>query len=217
MKLARLILWTLPVGSALAQEVPARSETLRTAAEKQQAAVAQQLESVRRQREATSPRPATVTTATTPSPEPSCDVMPEEAVAPLIEGAAKAQELQPKLLRAIIAQESAFRPCAVSRVGAQGLMQLMPGTAEDLGVEDPFDAKQNIDGGARYIKQLLDKYKGDLPQALGAYNAGPATVDQSGGIPNFPETQSFVKAILGKLGVIRTDPPSIPMPKPIEN
>src|SRR5262249_50626248 len=153
--------------SALAQGVPASSPKLGTAAEQQKAAVLQQRESIRRQREAAGPSPTAVTTtAPPPSSDASCEPIPEETVAPLIEDAAKAQEVQPKLLRAIIAQESAFRPCAVSRVGAQGLMQLMPGTASDLGVQDPFDPKQNIDAGARYLKQLLDKYKGDLPQAL---------------------------------------------------
>jgi hypothetical protein len=94
-----------------------------------------------------------------PPPEtaepPDCDPMDDKLVNPLIEDAAKQQSLDPKLLRAMIGQESAFRPCAVSAKGAQGLMQLMPETAAELGVADPFDPKQNLDGGARFLKDRL--------------------------------------------------------------
>jgi soluble lytic murein transglycosylase-like protein len=121
-------------------------------------------------------------------------------VTPIIEGAAKAHELRPELLRAVIQQESAFRPCAVSSQGAQGLMQLMPDTVGRFGVKDAFDPQQNIEAGAKFLKQLIDKYKGDLAQALGAYNAGPETVDQAGGVPQIRETQDYVKAILEKVG-----------------
>jgi soluble lytic murein transglycosylase-like protein len=103
------------------------------------------------------------------------------------------------LLRAVIRRESAFQPCAVSRSGAMGLMQLMPGTAFDLGVENPFDAEQNIDGGSRLLKSLLDRYGGDLSLALGAYNAGPARVDAIKAIPPIKETQDYVKHILDRL------------------
>jgi soluble lytic murein transglycosylase-like protein len=123
----------------------------------------------------------------------------------------------PKLLRAVMERESGFHPCAVSPKGAKGLMQLMPDTAAQLGVKDPFDPKENVDAGAHYLKQMLDRYKGDLSQALGAYNAGPAAVDQAGGVPDIPETLDYVKSILQKLAPTRTDPPSIPPPKPIEN
>jgi soluble lytic murein transglycosylase-like protein len=137
--------------------------------------------------------------------------------APLIDGAAQQQGVDTKLLRAVIDQESGFRPCAVSAKGAQGLMQLMPATAEELKVDDPFDPKQSIDAGAKYLKQLLDKYKGDIPQTLAAYNAGPGATDQAKGVPDIPETRAYVDAILQKLGIKRTDPPSIRTPKPIEN
>jgi soluble lytic murein transglycosylase-like protein len=150
-------------------------------------------------------------------PQPPCDPIDDDVVNPIIDSAAKAQQLEPTLVRAVIQQESAFRPCAISFKGAEGLMQLMPDTAEQLSVEDPFDPKQNIEAGTRYLKQLIDKYKGDLEQALGAYNAGPATVDQAGKVPDIPETRDYVKAILDKVQPKRTDPPSIPMPKPIEN
>ena len=89
-------------------------------------------------------------------------------------------------------------------------MQLMPETAAELGVANPFDPKQNVDGGARFLKQLLDKYKGDLPQALGAYNAGPKTVDGSGGVPDLQETREYVDAILARAGLRPADPAAKP-------
>jgi soluble lytic murein transglycosylase-like protein len=151
------------------------------------------------------------------SEKPVCDPLADAVTTPLITSAAQEQGLDTKLLRAVIDQESSFRPCAVSSKGAQGLMQLMPDTADELKVADPFDPKQSIDGGAKYLKQLLDKYKGDIPQALAAYNAGPTATDQAKGVPEIPETRAYVDAILQKLGIKRTAPPSIQMPKPIEN
>jgi soluble lytic murein transglycosylase-like protein len=139
-----------------------------------------------------------------------CDPIADPVVAPIIESAAKAHDLQPKLIRAVIEQESGLRPCAVSATGAEGLMQLMPDTAERLGVNDPFDAAQNIEAGAKYLKDLIDKYKGDLAQALGAYNAGPGAADQAGGIPEIPETRDYVDAILKKLEVKPVD--AVPPP-----
>ena len=136
---------------------------------------------------------------TTPPEAPTCEPLADEAVAPFIDGAAKAQDVEAKLLRAVIEQESAFRPCAISSKGAQGLMQLMPDTAAQLAVRNVFDPKENIEAGAKYLKQLIDKYKGDLKLALGAYNSGPATVDQAGGIPDIPETHNYVDSILKKI------------------
>jgi soluble lytic murein transglycosylase-like protein len=138
-------------------------------------------------------------------------------MAPILDGAANAQDISAKLLRAVIEQESGFRPCAVSVKGAKGLMQLMPATIEQLGVRDPFDPKENVEAGARFLKQLIDKYKGDLRLALGAYNAGPAAVGQSGGVPDFPETRDYVDAILKRVGATPTGPPQSPMPKPTGN
>lgn len=149
-----------------------------------------------------------------PALKPDCEALPDSAVAPLIESAAKERGVETRLLRAVIEQESAFYPCAVSPKGAQGLMQLMPSTAEELAVSDPFDPKQNIQAGAKYLKQLLDKNGGDVAKALAAYNAGPNAEDPANKIP---ETRAYVDAILTKLGIKRTDPPSIQTPKPIEN
>lgn len=99
------------------------------------------------------------------------------------------------LLRSVMQAESAFDALAVSRAGAMGLMQLMPDVAAELGVEDPFDPRQNVMGGARYLRRLLDQYRGNVPLALASYNAGATNVAQYGGVPPFPETQKYVKQI----------------------
>jgi soluble lytic murein transglycosylase-like protein len=128
-----------------------------------------------------------------------CDPVPLPQLESLIAGAARREELQPDLLRSVIKQESGFRPCAVSPKGAIGLMQIMPATAAQFNLEDVFDPKENVDVGARILKELLGRYNGNLALALGAYNAGPSRVDKAGGIPNIPETTDFVKRILSSL------------------
>jgi soluble lytic murein transglycosylase-like protein len=100
------------------------------------------------------------------------------------------------LVRAVIRMESGGKTDAVSHKGAMGLMQLMPGTAKMLGVDDPFDPVQNLEGGIKYLSQLSDKYNGDITKTLAAYNAGPGRVDAYGGIPPFAETQKYVRSIL---------------------
>lgn len=109
--------------------------------------------------------------------------------------AAHKYQLDPALIRAVIHAESAFKPSAVSKAGAKGLMQLMPGTASDMGVDNPLNAQQNIRGGSRYLAQLLAQFNGDLDLACAAYNAGPSTVTQYSGIPPYPETQAYVKRV----------------------
>jgi soluble lytic murein transglycosylase-like protein len=135
----------------------------------------------------------------TAGPAAPCDPLPSEIWSPLVRQAAEREGLTVELLTAVIQQESAFRPCAVSPKGAMGLMQLMPATAGLLGVKDPFDPKENVDAGAKFLKMLLDRYGGNLALALGAYNAGPGRVDASGGIPDIEETQDYVKDILTRL------------------
>lgn len=135
-----------------------------------------------------------------PPRTPDCPPLPATDIDTLVNAAAQKHSLKPALLRAVIKQESGFLPCAVSVKGAQGLMQLMPDTAAQFQVSDPFDPKQNVEAGAAFLKQLLDKYKGDLSLALGAYNAGANSVDASGGVPNIEETKNYVTSILADLG-----------------
>jgi hypothetical protein len=99
------------------------------------------------------------------------------------------------LIRSVMQTESAFDALAVSRAGAMGLMQLMPDVAEELGVDDPFDPRQNVMAGTRYLRRLLNLYDGNVPLALASYNAGATNVAQYGGVPPFPETQNYVKQI----------------------
>ncbi len=108
---------------------------------------------------------------------------------------ARANRLQPALVKAVIAAESNFDPDAVSKKGAQGLMQLMPRTARDLGVENPFHPVDNVRGGSLYLRRMLDRY-GDVERALAAYNAGPKAVDRYGGVPPYRETRDYVKRVL---------------------
>lgn len=119
---------------------------------------------------------------------------------PLISKTATEFKLNPDLIRAVIRQESAFYPCAVSDKGAMGLMQLMPDTAATLKVADPFDPAQNIQSGAQYLKQMLTRFKGDLKLALAAYNAGPEKVDgPKPAVPDIAETKDYVDQIVKSL------------------
>ena len=113
----------------------------------------------------------------------------------LILEVAAQHEVEPGLVKAVIAAESNFKPHAVSRVGAQGLMQLMPATAAEMGIERPFGVVENIDGGVRYLRAMLDRY-GDVARALAAYNAGPGAVDRYRGVPPYAETRAYIKRVL---------------------
>lgn len=112
-----------------------------------------------------------------------------------IEAAAARHNVDPNLVRAVVKVESNFNPNAVSRKGAMGLMQLMPSTARQLNVKNPFDPEQNVDAGVRHLKQLLESYGGDIKLTLAAYNAGAGAVARSAGVPRYAETQNYVRRI----------------------
>jgi soluble lytic murein transglycosylase-like protein len=118
-----------------------------------------------------------------------------EAYDDIIQEAAAEYDMDPNLIHAVMQAESAFHPYAVSRAGAEGLMQLMPELSDEIGVNDAFDPRENIMGGARYLKRLLDHHNGNIDLALASYNAGPGNVERYGGVPPFRETRNYVKTI----------------------
>jgi len=179
-----------------------------SAVEFQRGSVAKQLASIHKQRETAQPvRPEHVQAVQpitpSPRPQPECPRIDSADLNQMIEGAAVAVQVEPDILREVARRESAFYPCAVSPKGAEGLMQLMPATQAMLGVENPYDPKQSLWGGAQLLKMLLTRYEGNLALALSAYNAGPARVDAADSIPPIPETQNYVASILSRLGPIR--------------
>ncbi len=175
--------------------------------------------------------PATTTTApgfdqalmaaTSPSPlgltsmaSPTATATPAGATpfAGEIDAAATRNGVDPALLRALIRQESNFDPSAQSPAGAQGLTQLMPATARGLGVDDPLDPIQAIEGGARYLRQMLDRFGGDVTQALAGYNAGPGAVERFGGVPPYDETERYVRQVMTYADQYRAAASSTPLP-----
>jgi soluble lytic murein transglycosylase-like protein len=136
-----------------------------------------------------------------PPPLPACEPPPAGFTSAqfndLIREASMKYGVEESLIRAVIQQESGFNPRATSGVGAMWLMQLMPGTARELGVSDAYDPRQNIMGGAQYLRKLLDRFNGDVTKAVAGYNAGPGAVEKHGGIPPYKETQNYVRKVLG--------------------
>jgi soluble lytic murein transglycosylase-like protein len=204
--------------SRIAEAQARRASSAQASREKQRAAAEKQRKSVERQMLAVRPEPAVYTAparivaaATWTGPaDAGCERIPPPQISNYLESVAERESLDPDLLHVVIAQESSFFPCAVSHKGAMGMMQLMPATAADLGVTNPFDAKENIDGGARYLGYLLERFGGDLRLALAAYNAGPTRVDNYRGVPPFPETVDYVSRILRRLPAETPKPASLP-------
>ncbi|MBZ5612455.1 MAG: lytic transglycosylase domain-containing protein [Acidobacteriia bacterium] len=129
-------------------------------------------------------------------PSRSAPVLSAPALHQVVDSASAAYHLDPDLVNSVIHAESGFNSHAVSPKGARGLMQLMPGTANQLGVNDAFDPQSNVTGGSRYLRELLERYNFDLVKALAAYNAGPERVEQYRGVPPFRETQAYVARIV---------------------
>jgi len=125
--------------------------------------------------------------------------MPSGQLEALVRSAASSNDVDAKLLFSVIDAESHGDPAAVSRVGAQGLMQLMPGTSAMYRVSNPFDPYQNVDAGSRYLHDLLRRYKGNVRLAVAAYNAGPGAVDAAHGIPPFAETRAYVDRVVASI------------------
>lgn len=178
----------------LMQDAQSQAERVRAAMAK---SLEQQRESVRKQAAAVgatmapwSPLPGVVMA--------DCDPVPQSELGKMIDAVSSKNGLDSGLVKEVARQESGFKPCAVSSKGAEGLMQLMPATQAQFSVSDPFDAKQSLEAGAKLLKQLLDRYSGDVEKALSAYNAGSGTVDRAGGVPDIPETRNYVLAIMSR-------------------
>jgi hypothetical protein len=158
-----------------------------------------------------------------PSPQPLSQpgarpaLVPDTPISSLIDRSALEQGLDPGLVRLVVQKESGFNPQAVSPKGAMGLMQLMPGTASMLGVQDPFNPAQNIDGGVRYLKQCLERFDNNVCLALAAYNAGPGNVEKYQGVPPFAETRNYVANIMREYTGQPMDLPAPPSILPSSN
>lgn len=185
-------------------------DTNKPAPDKPQSGLDLQKESLRQQRdslrqqigikEAATTSDFEFLTPITPLAVSDCPVLERSEIEALIADAAHKQALSSQLIRAVMRQESGFKPCAVSVKGAQGLMQLMPATAAELHVADPFDPEQNVHAGAAFLKQLLRKYNGDLRLALVAYNAGSTRADQLDASQYPQETQGYLANIFAEIG-----------------
>ena len=194
----------------LVQDVHAQPQRIRAAMapsiEKQRASVEQQIKFIKSPVPPAMPASFAAASFTVPSftvPPPvayACEPVAQPELSRMIDSVAREHSVDPALVLEVARQESGFRPCAVSRKGAEGLMQLMPSTQAQLDVHDPFNPQESLSAGAKLLKQLLDRYHGDLALALSAYNSGIRRVDQTFSVPQIPETKGYVENILGRLG-----------------
>lgn len=181
------------------QQVQRVRSAMAASIEKQRASVEQQLKSIKYPAAPSIP-PALAVSSFTTAPAFACEPVAQPELSKMIDNVAREHSVDPALVREVARQESAFRPCAVSPKGAEGLMQLMPSTQAQFEVRDPFDPRESLSAGTKLLKQLLDHYHGDLALALSAYNAGITRVDRTSSIPEIPETKDYVTDILGRLG-----------------
>jgi soluble lytic murein transglycosylase-like protein len=199
------MIWVLLLLFFLGQD--ARSQDARSQADR--VSLAQQRKSIETQARAAGAAPGISYTEFpwTPSPTtaaPDCDPLSQTELNLMIGEASSKNGVSPELVREVARQESGFKPCAVSSRGAEGIMQLMPATQSQFAVANPFDVKESLDAGTKLLKQLLDRYSGDLTKALSAYNAGAGRVDKSGAVPDIPETKNYVLSILEELNAKST-------------
>ena len=179
----------------LAQDIRSQADRIRAAMEP---SLAKQRASVRAQVEAAAHSSAWKIPMIPPEAA-GCEPISQPELSRLIEDIAPRQNVNPDLVREVARQESGFHPCAVSPKGAAGLMQLMPATQIQFQVKNPFSAKESLEAGSKLLRDLLDRYHGNLSLALSAYNAGALTVDKAGAIPEIPETKNYVLGILNHL------------------
>lgn len=201
----RLVLISAATAIFAGAAAPPGTRTETDASKKMEESVAKQKAAVQRQVGAAPPGGFFTTSWMSPVPPPAappCERLPESEVASLIARSAAENRVDAVVLREMIRQESGFRPCAVSPKGALGMMQLMPETAARFKVADPFEPGGNIFAGARYLRELLDRFSGDLRLALAGYNAGPEAVDKANrAVPDISETRDYVQAILNAIRV----------------
>lgn len=179
----------------LAQDVHSQADRIRAA---MAASLAKQRASVRVQVESATATGAAVNPLLFPEMA-GCEAVSQPDLSRMIEDIAPRQNVSPALIREVVRQESGFHPCAISPKGAAGLMQLMPATQAQFQVKNPFSPKESLEAGSKLLRDLLDRYHGDLSLALSAYNAGAERVDKAGAVPEIPETKNYVLGILNRL------------------
>lgn len=189
--LGTLVLWAVPARGQIVSYLDASGKRVFINSEPASVRVSKKTPLLRTDATGLAPRE----TPSTPPELSAAELANREKIEDMIREVSARYRVDPALVRAVIQTESNWNSTAVSRKGAQGLMQLGPGTAQALGVNNAFDPKQNLDGGVRYLRTLLERYNGDLDRALAAYNAGPRAVDRAGGIPQYRETRDYVHKV----------------------